>query len=244
MAQMFTFEFREIFKMVRIFQRMPKLFAVGSGMLINNFAFKTKDEIIEYMPQKMMVRSPGFMKSSLRIRKSHFRMPMSSQSSEVGSIRRDRFTGWVEQELGGIADRERAATLEGRMGSKRKKIRPGARFKPGVDFPDPFDYPGEPIGGFAGTVNEHQRAHVMVRTLARRRYRKPFLIRRYRYATPGLYKFDGQDLIKLQSTKPRTKSVKKVKWLRQSRRRMFAKINLDREWIKIMKRILVRRKLV
>lgn len=240
MAQMFQIDMSDMDFLIRLFRKMPDKFERAVGMMLNEFAFETRKEAINLVPRKMTVRNKGFMKRSLVVKRAALRGDIRFMKSEVGSMQRPRFTGWKEQELGTVSERPNVATLAARGGGRRGIVKGRFRLRRGQNYPDPIDYPGESPRGVSG--DESHRAFIMLRTLSRNKYKKPFLIRRYRKAQPGLYRLVGgannKRLQMLQATKPKFRRPKRVKWLRRARGKMFATIDLNRTWAKTMKRVL------
>ena len=59
---MFQFEKKDFSRYIKKLQKYRKTFAAASGMMLNQMAFKTRDEILETLSEGMIVRSPAFVK--------------------------------------------------------------------------------------------------------------------------------------------------------------------------------------
>lgn len=236
---MFQLDKRDLNFLNRLYNKWPRQFARGTGMMLNTFAFGTRREAIAWLPRKQTIRNKRFMARQLRVEKSRTGPPIEAQMSTVGSVPKDRFTGWVEQETGLADPRGHAGTLYSRGKRKTRQIKKGFRFLPGKDFAHSSDYPGDPAGGIA---DEDQRAFVMIRTLSRAGYREPFIVRRYKKVKAGMYKFKGrknkQKLVMVQSIRPKSRRIKRIRWMETSRGRYFRSVSLEKEWGLVMKRIL------
>lgn len=232
---------RDLIALRKWYKKAPKQFAASTGMLINNFAFGSREESIKLIGSRMIVRAPGFVKSRVQVQKSHFRLPIASQKSHYGSVRKPRFSGWVEQELGQRKARPYFAALRGRAGGKRRKIKRGARLdKP---FLTPDRYPKR--RGFRGRNRDHL-IQIYLAQLDRMNYSKPFVITGHTKIPGGVYQFgqgrtgwDQRELEALQLFyKP--KRTKRVKWMRLGTMRYFRRTNILKEWKRVTKRMLDR----
>lgn len=235
-GEMFQMDIRDLLKLRRYYKKSPRSFAAAVGMLLNNFAFGTRAEVFRVMPTLMTIRNKRFLETRIRAKKTHLRLPISSQQSETGSIGAKRFTAWEEQELGKRTKRTRVASILAR-GAKQKQIKRPFRLRPGMNFPTPDDFPGR---------SGHHRAIVMLQKLGREGYKKPFIVLKHKRITPGLYKFKGgrgakRKLRMLQSFKPARLQPRRIRWLTISRRKYLSGMNLRREWAIVIERTLKKR---
>lgn len=234
MGQLFDMDLRDIAKFARLSARAPRQFAAATGMILNDAAFGSRDESIDAIESTMLVRKKSLPRVFIRAKKSHFRLPITSQESEVGSLETDRFSGWVEQQRGDKADRSRVFTLVARAGSAARQAKPSARLDPKTDFLEASDF------NIQGAKNEDHRQEIFIRMLARRKHRKPFLLRKHSKFAPGLYRMTGtvkRTRIKmLQSFDPKKPQPRRIPWLtigvenylRSNRSRMAVKKALKR----------------
>jgi hypothetical protein len=213
--------------------RAPRKFKVASGMVLNNMAFGTREESFGMIRRHMTVRSEPFLKRSIIVNKANFNAPLRSQKSEVGSIERPRFTGWIEQETGKRTKRKRAFLMTARRGSKKKKAMPSARLKPSFRPMRPEDM-GQQSGNIRGF---HHRAQVLLMWTYRNKWRKPFIVRGHKKIKPGLYKWKGSKLQKLQIFRPRKAQPRKFMWLTMARNRYLFKTDMGKEWSKVIDRL-------
>lgn len=238
---LFQFKSRDLIDLRKFYKRAPKKFAAASGMLLNNFAFGSRDMSISIIHEAMVVRQPGFVKSRIQVKKSHFRQPISSQLSEYGSVKTPRFGGWVAQEFGQKKARKKFAALTARKGIKQRIIM--RKFRLDAPFITPSRYPKR--RGFKGK-NIDQQIQIMLKTLDRMNYPAPFKILGHSRIPSGLYIFGGgrtqhdQRELEVVQLFGRPKRTKRVRWLSGGTKRYFGRINLRREWARVIDRVLKR----
>jgi hypothetical protein len=231
----FSVDVSSLSDLADIFEQAPKQFTAATGMLLNQFAFGTRDEALRLMPQIITIRDPRFLKRQLRVQKSKFKGSLGALESVFGSVHAPRFTGWKEQQLGKKTPRHRVFTTLGRVGGTTKgKASRGARLRDLAKFPRPEDYIGQ---------SDEHRAIVMLRVLQRQKFNRPFIIHGHRKISPGVYKFKGRGSKKkprpikmLQSFKPRKVQPRRIDWLLKSRNKYFARVNTFRLWEQVLTR--------
>lgn len=237
-AELFDIDLKDLRNLQKFMKRAPKSFSFVTASVLNTFAFGTRKENLHILESKLTIRSQRFVKSRVRVEKARGNKPITSQRSEVGSISSDRFSGWVEQELGTPTKRTRISTVLARGGSVKKTVRPSVRLKPSNKFVDP--------DGFPGKQAEH-RAWAMIAILARKGYRKPFVITGLPKIKSGLFKFNkgksGQ-FKRLQTFNPRRSQLQppRLKWLTGGSDRFFKRANIRQIWADALTRELLGKK--
>lgn len=226
--QLFAIKNEDLINLTKFYKRLPKQFARASASVLTSFAFGTRQKSIKIIKNRMNVRNERFITSSIKVEKANGNIPLGSQSSKTGSIERTRFTGLVEQELGTKSKRTRTSTLFARGGNESKQIRPSFRMKPGNQFKSPDD--------FAGESNQH-RAIVMLQTLSREKFKKPFVIKGHKKFKTGLYKLHRNKIKRIQEFKNKVQP-KRVKWLSGGRKLYFGVTNIGNVWAESLKRTL------
>lgn len=167
--------------------------------LVNNTAFRLRNDIVEEIEDSMTVRAPRFISGSIRRTKANFR----TKTAEVGSISRPRFSGWVEQQKGTPSKRKRQPTLTARTGGNwKKKTAPRFRFKPAKRFvrpsTDPFRKKGRRLSNNSG-----RDIAIFLQILRRNKYRQPFFLPiKYKRLEKGLYIFKKKRLQLVQGLDP------------------------------------------
>lgn len=188
----------------RFFRDKAKLMRKVKLGMLNNLAFETRKMMLEEVQKSMTIRSPGFVKGSLRLKKATFR----DQKTIVGSIKRPRFTGWEEQETGKKPDRKRTQSVAARRGNFKNRVAPRFRLKKGskkairpsdVKLRDDVSFPDIP--GFLQILN-------------RKRFRQPFFIPiAYKRLQKGIYIFRANKIKRVQNLNPANKRLKQNKWV-------------------------------
>lgn len=210
------------------FQRKaPRKFARASANTLNSFAFGNRRKQQLILKNRLNVKNEKFVKSALRVQKASTSAPMESQVAISGSIFKNRFSGWREQELGVATDRSKTSTLFGRGGGRRQ-LAPSARMKPGRSFTSPDDFEGK---------NDQHRVIVMLNTLSRTGNKKPFFITGHRKFKSGLYKFRGKKIKRLQTFKNK-KQPKRLRWLTLARQLYFSTTSIGDVWADSLRRVL------
>ena len=209
-------------KLKKFYKKAPKKAQFASASVLNSMAFQTRMQYIDNINNDLEVRSPGFVKSSIRVERAKGSEDMSRQLSMVGSIERANFSGWVEQETGETTEREKLITKKARGGSFAAKISSRAKLRKGRSFPNPNDFPG---------VSLHQKAVVLLQVMGRGSGNKPFIMFGHNSLIPGLYEFQGGTLTRLQSFVGDFQP-KKNPLLIPARNKVFTLNNLRFEWAK------------
>ena len=204
MANMVEMDVSEIRKLAKFFRQAPRLFSRAAGGYLNTLAFGNKAESKKIIDRRLVVRSPKFIHGNMPVIKARSGQPLNKLVSRFGSRSRDRYSGLEEQETGQQTDRKRRPTIEARAGNKQKKVKPSVRLRKANQFRSPDDYQGK---------NSEHRVIVMLQSLLRNKWRKPFIIKGHRKFKHGLYKFKRNKIVMLQSFEPKTQSIKRVRWL-------------------------------
>jgi len=236
-ADIFNVELSDLINLRKWYKRAPKEFLRGTASMLNDLAFGTRGRSAIEIEKTMVIRNLRFVMSSLRVVKANARKALDYQKAEVGSISRDRFTGWQEQEFGTTARKSRTHSLLSRGGTEGGIVRRRARLLSGSDFPTPNDYPGK---------SKAHRAVVMIIMLKRKRYRKPFVIsglesgyRNFPQVDDGLYQYTNKDQFRaLQKFKDKPIKPRRVRWMSRAREAFLSSVNITQLWTKNIKYIL------
>ena len=162
-------------------KRWPKRLNWAAAGTLNEYAFRVRQYQMDEITSKMTVRSPGFVKASIRWQKTSGRKPINSQLSETGSVLLPYSSGFKEQQTGERTRRDRLAYVAGRGGSPSKRIIDSARVRPANDFEKPGKYHGD---------TPRRRIVDMLVKLSAKNYRKPFIIHGDdKTFEPGVYRF-------------------------------------------------------
>jgi hypothetical protein len=236
MSRPFQTDLREMRAFARWAKSDPRGLGVATGMMLNNQAFGSKKAIGETLETGQIIRNERFINSKIRVKKARFAGPIEQQVSMVGSIEAKRFSGLLEQQTGAKTKHRAVATKAGRSGSRSKVI--SRRYRLNKPYINPERYPRR--RGFR-TANPDINILVMLKQLRSIRYRAPFIITGHSKLPPGLYRFKAGKLQLLQGFDPDNLQPQRFKWLTLGVRRYFRRTNLDREWIRIARRVVAKR---
>ncbi len=229
----FELDQKDLRKLLKFAKKAPTSFRRASKDVLNDQAFALKNTALDQIRKTMIVRSPGFVNSSMRVVKAKTGSSISTQQSATGSIYRERFSGWVEQETGKPSQRERIASLVARGGGKRGKIKPRFKFKPGKKFVRPKQFGGKDF---------QSKIRAMFRIMGSRKKREMFLLsRKYKKMRPGLYLFHSKKITKIQDTEPRALQPRRNRWMTKAVSRMRRTFDVRRSWKKNIAHELQRR---
>lgn len=204
------------------YKKQPRFIRIASAMLLNEFAYGTRNTAVKHIADKMIVRNTRFVETSLRYTKTSTSTPINQQRSYAGSVDRNRFTGWREQEKGTPVKHPRHATIAGRGGSKTKQIRPSVRLKPNNTVIGRADFK-TPRGG---KDNLGAYLAMMIRTKDTRLF-----------ATGDkLFRRNRNKMELVQKLRP--KQPKRIPWLRQARAIYFRKNPPHATWARVVGRLM------
>ena len=218
-------------------RQAPAKFARALSLMVNQAAWDMRGEMESSIGRLMMVRRPSWVRRNLWVSKA--RVGSREPVAVVGSVRRgDKFEGWRAQQFGSPADRGRVPTLIARSKSKRKVVRAAARLMHGRDIPTT----GEIVG-----TSSPGAVIAMMRILARRGDRRPFLIfpgehPRFR---GGLYQMRGrmdkrgrkQRIELLQSLESPNEQPRRIDWVNPAWRAYQASHTARSEFRKAMNKV-------
>lgn len=117
---------------------MPQVFRRVIADYINTSAFTHRSLNLKNMHNKFTIRDERFLNSSLRVETTR-PVPINQQIAFSGSIKRERFTGWAEQQLGTAPKRKRTILPAARAGGTGK-AKPKARLRPGNQIYKPSQF--------------------------------------------------------------------------------------------------------
>lgn len=220
-----TLDLRDLEK---FYKKAPKKFARASAGMLNNLAFQTRGVALIRIASDLEIRNPRFVASRMQVEKAKFG-PMSGQRAEVGSVAKDRFSGWTEQETGAEPLRNRVFTLTARRGSNQNQAAPSSRLKPGNNIVDINDVDIAATGRLA-------RRRIFIQIMSRRP-NKPFVMRRkYKKMRRGVYVFKRKRLLQLQAFD--AMKVKRKPWMKPARAEVIQRSNVRAAWAKAIKFVL------
>jgi hypothetical protein len=221
--QLFDIDAKDLVRLKKFYKKAPKQFARASASTLTSFAAGTRRKSLLIVNNRMTVRNKNFVSGALRFNRAKGNVPMAAQVATAGSIKRNRFTGWEEQELGTQTERTRTATLFARGGGS-KQIPRSLRMDRTSTFDTPDNYEGKTY---------EQRTFLMLKAKAK----KAFVITKHRKFRKGLYKFRGKKIKMVQAFDNR-KQPKRIKWLTMARKLYFSTTSIDSVWANSLRRVL------
>lgn len=226
-SELFQIDAKNIFKLKKFYKKSKKDFARAVAAVLNEFAFRTRDEILGVIQDKMTVRSASFVRGSVRVERAK---PgnISNMKSSTGTIRRPRFTGWIEQSLGRPPQKTRATTLFARGGNKGRRLKPSYRIR---SIKKKYD-----VRQIRGR-NQAAKNAILFRTVKKEAGGKPFLLFGHKDFKSGAYLLKRGRLRRIQTFGVK-KKLKKINVVEEGRKRYFQKTNINLVWAAALKRTL------
>lgn len=223
----------------RMMKKAPKLYSRAAAHVLNSAAFGTRKLAIRNIKSNMIARNERFISGSMRVEKARRGASMDMNRSIVGSIKRDNFSGWREQEGGQQTKREHLAKPAARRENVRKQIVRLARLRNTGRFPQPKDFRGQTLAG---------KAYKMIHILSRSGFTQPFLIfgleNTGRRLPPGLYRFGAGQYphkkIKLLQRFKSPEPTRRDPWMAPAREEYVKRVNLRMVWGRAVERELKR----
>ena len=231
MADIFQMDAVDILRLRKMFKRAPKEARKAVAFTINGFALGVQRTARDEIKQNFTLRNPKFILNSLRVDLTKPNKSIGNMTSEIGSVRRPRYTGLMEQETGKTPDRNRTFTSAAREGSFSNVTKGWARLKPNAKYPSPGK---ENLAGLTGT----KRIVAFFHILNERAKAQTFILRRkFGRFKRGLYRFKQGKITKLQSFDDKHKP-RRIPWLTNGRKKYFSTTNINKVWATNIKRAL------
>lgn len=212
-------------------RKAPRRLKRAMAVYTNNQAYTGRELMIQSIHDEMTIRGDRFVRGSVTYQKC-FLGGNPPFRATAGSIKRDRFTGWVEQETGRPPERDREMMMPARRGRWKRKVVPSSRLKPGKEFPDSYRTAG-------GTGRN--KVVGMLRILQRRGEKGHFIIHHGQHPKlpGGLYRFkgrkttDGLRPIQMVQGFQRFKPKRKP-WMTRAVRSYTRRVRPQGEWTKAL----------
>lgn len=233
MNNIFDMSRSDLIKLKRFFKNSPNDFKRATAGVLNSLAFMTRNYDIQNITSTMTVRSPGFVKNSLRYQKTKI-TSIDRQMSIAYSTGLGKTTGWKEQEYGSRTKLNRTITKSARSGSWKNKVKSKARLKSSNKFYKPENFPGKTY---------KQRFMFMMRIIARKGTQQFMLSEKVPTArgalSRGLYEVSGHGIKKLQNFDKVTQP-KHNAWRTRSIQQLRTRNNMRTIWQQQISRIVKR----
>ena len=235
MAELFKMDDKGLKRLRKFYKTAPRMFARAAAGTLNAFAFGNRKESIPIIDTKMTVRNPKFIHGSLKVDKARANVPIHKMKSMFGAVRRPRYTGLREQEMGEAGPRSRLFTSAAREGNFSSPTKGYARLKPQAKYPSPNQpmnmnktRDGRDFGlqGLSGA----KRIVAFLMILNERKTAQTFILRRnFGRFKRGLYRFRQGVIKKLQAFDTKDKP-KRIRWLTDGRRAFMTRSNILQAW--------------
>lgn len=178
----------------RLFTQAPKETGKATARLLNDEAFSYRELVQKVIAEKHTIRDQGFLRFAFRVEKAEPNQAPALQRAKAGSIRTDRFTGWIEDVTGTAPSRDRILGANARGGDMHAKAK--IRLMPGLEFEKPTNF---------DEIPERLRIPAMLSILSRNpaytAAGKGLFIVEGGNWVPGLYKFQKGQTAKMRHYK-------------------------------------------
>ena len=238
MSELFRVDNRDLKRLLTFYKNSPRQFQRAAAGVLNTFAFGVKTESVKSISHVMKIRDKRFVETSIRVQKSNPSHALQGMRSQAGSIRRDRFSGWEEQETGLITKRKRISTTAARAGNIGNKIQAGSRFKSANKFINDSQFASK------NHVTQGQRTVAMLRQMRKGSFKnKAALIRsglpgnlsKFQH---GIYAAKSGKIHLLQALDPKYKQPRIARWMRPARQNYLKSANVKKIWGEQISRVL------
>jgi hypothetical protein len=167
-------------QLLRFMRSGSRDFRRAETIVVNNRAFGFLSHMRGTLEGTMTVRQRTFLRAATRVQKA---VVGAHPIALVGSVDKERFSGWREQQFGTKTKRRRLATRAARAGNVNRKVTRRARLMPGKQVWDSME-----------VAHGRDRAAVveMLHVLWRRNDPNPFFILRGQlpnFKRGGIFKF-------------------------------------------------------
>jgi len=218
---MFELDLGDLLKLRKFMKRAPKQFNRVAIGVLNTAAFGTRKQALKTLRSGLVIRNDKFMTGSVRVEKAKTTEKLNRAEAVVGSIKRNRFSGWIEQQTGQVSKKTRTSTLFGRGGQQSGALPVGSRLKrKSIISPDKY----------SGRTPEN-RVTKMINDLKRRGYSRSFIVKGSRKFKSGLYKIKSKRKIAaVQRFSSRPIKPKRLEWLTTGRRNYLKSTPLRELW--------------
>jgi hypothetical protein len=229
--EIITIDDRELKALARLFQRSPKRAKLAVAFMLNDMAFQDKDNSFDVINETNDVRDKRFVKSSLQVERARFARSIDQMYSKQGSVKRPRFSGWLEQQTGGKDPRGHTMALKSRTGgTKRGKVRGRERYKKQNKFLKQGGRGFRPIHGSSGA---DQDVAAMLSVVRRKGIRnKHIMIHSSNYLVDDVYMLKTKKKIRtVGSIRGSDKNIERTNWKnRSTKRTMSERTRYARLW--------------
>ena len=230
-SEMFSMSTRDLKALARLFKKSPlKMGKVAAGVL-NTEAFGLRTSILKVLDKEMTIRSPGFVKSRVRVNKAKTG-PINSIESEAGSIFSDRFDGWKSSQFGTSSLRKWVPSKFSRGGTWRRKVRLGMRHGQGKKIFKISDF------HITNAKNKEHRLIIYLQMLDKRKIKVRFLFpSELGRMNEGDYTMNGGKIRGIHHRKEEVKQTKRTRWMDKSIDVLLKEVDPQAIWERNVKHV-------
>lgn len=231
----FKMDRKDLDKLGKMLNESPKSFKYATAGVLNSLAFGMRKNDVEEISTSMIIRNRRFVESAIQVDKARAGR-IENQIAVVGSVKRERFSGWSEQENGTPINKKRTPTIEARGGNKQSPVKQKLRMKPGSKYYKPSQ--------FSGRTEKGQFAY-MLRVLGTRGKGGDFILdkeidtKRGRL-TKGMYQLRDHKIHKIQDFK--IHQPKRNQWQSRAMRKLEQNNDMAKIWAENMEKVINRYK--
>jgi hypothetical protein len=226
---LFDIEAGDLLRLRKFAKNAPAQFERVAIGVLNAAAFGTRTNALRELSSGLIIRNKAFLKRSVIVQKANTRSTLARAEATTGSVKRDRFTGWLEQQTGQASEKTRTSTIFGRGLNPFRVLALGNRLRR-QNILNPDKFPG-------GTAN--QRSIAMINMLKRRNYTRTFIIKGNNKFKRGLYKFDSRRKVRaVQRFNNSPIKPKRLPWLTNARDKWLSSNPMRDVWAKNIKFVL------
>ena len=215
----FIMDTRDINRLADYFKRAPQALAPAVRKSLDHLALRTTENDKRFLHESMIIRDERFLNMSLRVQNARG-SNIKNMEAVAGSVRRERFSGWEEQQTGRPARRHRAATDAARGGNRRAKMKGYARLRSSSQIYKPEQFQGR---------SRRASFSFMMRVLNSRNGGQFLLSDQYGRMKPGLYRIKGHRISRLQ-TFDNSMQPRRNQWRTRSLQLLRTNNNLKSVW--------------
>lgn len=226
---LFDIEAGDLLRLKKFADNAPAQFNKVAIGVLNAAAFGTRTNALKELRSGLIIRNKSFLNRSVIVDKANTRTTLGRAEATTGSVKRDRFTGWIEQQTGTASEKTRAATVFGRGLNPFKVLALGNRLRR-QNIINPDKYPGK---------TADNRATAMVNILRRKGYSRTFIVKGSNKFKRGLYKFDSRRKIRaVQRFQNQPIKPKRLQWLTKGRDTWLSANPMREVWAKNIRFVL------
>ena len=230
-ANTFSMSTGDLKALARLFKKSPRKMAQVAAGVLNTEAFGLRTSILKVLDKEMTIRSPGFVKSRVRVVKARTG-PINSIESESGSIFGDRFDGWKSSQFGTSSLRKWVPSKFSRGGTWRQKVRLGMRHRQGKKIYKISDF------HITNAKNKEHRLIIYLQMLDKRKIKDRFLFPgELGRMNEGDYTLRNGKIRGIHHRKEEVKRTKRTKWMDKSIDVLLKEVDPQAIWERNVKHV-------